>query len=679
MIHFGREVTGNLETVLRREWLVTNGIGGYAMGAVGGARTRRYHSLLTASLQPPTRRTVMVGSLDTWVEINGRRSPLVTHEWAAGVVLPDGYRHLESFTLDGLIPTFVWSLGDVQLEQRIWMAHGQNTTYVTYTYTRGSSNIRLLLKPLCTYRDHHKVTKGGFRVDVNAVTSPWPEGRALAVQVYPERAHGPAQPFRIFANQGSFTPGPEWWWSFHLAREEEGGLDDQEDLFAAGTLVADVRPGDTLAMAFTAAATDPAPWQDAYDAERQRQARLIARADAADAPGWVRQLVLAADQFIVTRDIEGETGTSILAGYPWFSDWGRDAMIALPGLTLVTGRYEDGARILRTFARYVDHGMLPNRFPDAGDAPEYNTVDAALWYFQAIYAYYQACGESHPLIRELYPAMLDILSWYQKGTRFSIHQDQEDGLLYAGEAGAQLTWMDVKIDDWVVTPRVGKPVEINALWYNALRITAEIGAALDHNDDAERFTREADRVYASFNDRFWYSGGYLYDVIDAPEGDDPTLRPNQIFAVSLPFPLLESEHARAVVSICARELVTSYGLRSLPPDENDYVGHYGGDPVQRDASYHQGTVWSWLLGPFVSAHYRAFGDARAAFSYLEPLADHLADHGLGSISEIFDADPAHAPHGCIAQAWSVGEVLRAWHALRPVLQPESPGNINGCG
>lgn len=669
MIHFGREVTGSLESVLRREWLVTNGIGGYAMGAVGGARTRRYHGLLVASLQPPTRRTLIVGNLDTWIEINGRRSPLVTHEWAAGVVLPDGYRHLESFTLDGLTPTLNWSLGDVKLTQRIWMAHQQNTTYVTYTYARGTANIRLILKPLCTYRDHHKVTKGGFRVEVNGVTSPWPDGQALAVQVYPERAHGPARPFRIVANRGTLDLRPEWWWSFHLAREEDRGLDDQEDLFAAGTLVAELQPGDTLALVFTADATDPAPWQDAYTAERQRQERLLARADVEDAPDWVRQLVLAADQFIVTRDIEGELGTSILAGYPWFTDWGRDAMIALPGLTLVTGRHEDGARILRTFARYVDEGMLPNRFPDADDTPEYNTVDAALWYFQAIYAYYQACGHCHPLVRELYPVMVSILDHHMRGTRFNIHQDQEDGLLYAGEDGLQLTWMDAKIGDWVVTPRIGKPVEINALWYNALRIGAEIGAALGKDTDARRFTREADRVYASFNDRFWYTGGYLYDVVDSPEGDDPTLRPNQIFAVSLPFPLLEGERARAVVDICARELVISYGLRSLPPDENEYIGHYGGEPADRDASYHQGTAWSWLLGPFVIAHYRAHGDAAAAYSYLEPMVDHLHDYGLGTIGELFDGDPAHAPRGCIAQAWGVGEILRAWHELRPVLQP----------
>jgi predicted glycogen debranching enzyme len=271
---------------------------------------------------------------------------------------------------------------------------------------------------------------------------------------------------------------------------------------------------------------------------------------------------------------------------------------------------------------------------------------------------------------DLYPVLVDILDWYMKGTRFNIKQDESDGLLYAGEPGLQLTWMDAKINNWVVTPRAGKPVEINALWYNALRITARLAAALGKTVDANRFEQMADRVRTNFRTRFWYSAGYLYDVVDGPDGDDPTLRPNQIFAVSLPFPLLEGDQARRVVDICARELVTSYGLRSLAPDETDYVGHYGGDPLQRDSCYHQGTVWSWLIGPFALAHYRVYGDANTAFSYLEPMADHLYDHGVGSISEIFDGDPPHTPHGAMAQAWGVAEVLRAWHVLRPSLQPE---------
>jgi predicted glycogen debranching enzyme len=338
-------------------------------------------------------------------------------------------------------------------------------------------------------------------------------------------------------------------------------------------------------------------------------------------------------------------------------------MIALPGLTLAAGRIDEAAAILQTYARYVDKGMLPNRFPDANIAPEYNTVDATLWYFQSIYDCFKTCGPDHPIHRALYPVMTEILQWHITGTRFHIHMDEKDGLLYAGEPGSQLTWMDAKIDAWVVTPRIGKPVEINALWINALYITAEIAAHLGQTDDATKYTAMAQRAHASFGARFWYSGGYLYDVIDGPDGDDPTLRPNQIFAVELPFALLDDEKARAVVDMCAQELVTSYGLRSLAPDETNYAGYYGGDPMQRDSAYHQGTVWGWLIGPFVYAHYRVYGDKQTALSYLEPLADHLSDHGLGTISEVFDGDPPHTPHGAIAQAWSVAEVLRVWRLL----------------
>ncbi len=481
MIHFGREVTGHLDAVLRREWLVTNGIGGYAMGSLAGARTRRYHSLLTAALQPPTRRTLMVANVDAWIEIDGRRSPLVTHEWAAGVVLPDGYRHLETFQMEGTIPVFTWAVGDVRIRQRIWMAHGRNTTYITYTYTRGTSNVRLVLKPLCCYRDHHKVTKGGYTPEVTLdKMPPWTGGQSITIQTPGDSTNGPARAFRILTNQGQIYPGVEWWWSFHLAEEKARGLDDQEDLFAAASITSDMSLGDTLALVFSSETEPILPWSDALRTERQRQRDLVIQADMADAPVWIHQLVLAADQFIVSRDIDGQPGKSILAGYPWFSDWGRDTMIALPGLTLSTGRKEDAAAILRTYARSIDQGMLPNRFPDAGHAPEYNTVDATLWYFVAIYAYYRACANDAELIRELYPVLVDIIDWHIKGTRFSIRQDPTDSLLFAGEIGTQLTWMDAKINDWVITPRVGKAVEINALWYNALRIAADFASTARH-------------------------------------------------------------------------------------------------------------------------------------------------------------------------------------------------------
>jgi predicted glycogen debranching enzyme len=368
--------------------------------------------------------------------------------------------------------------------------------------------------------------------------------------------------------------------------------------------------------------------------------------------------MLAASQFVVRRPRPGQPdGSTIIAGYPWFGDWGRDTMISLPGLTLTPGRHEIARRILRTFAQFVDQGMLPNRFPDEGAEPEYNTVDATLWYFEAIRAYHNATADTS-LLSDLYPVLQSIVEWHRRGTHYHIGVDPTDGLLFAGEPGVQLTWMDAKVGDWVVTPRVGKPVEVNALWYNALRTMA--GFARRLGQDAGSYDRMGDQVKRSFA-RFWSeTAGYCYDVLDAPDGDDLALRPNQLFAASLPHSPLTREQQRAVVDICARHLLTSHGLRSLAGHDPAYVGHYGGDQRQRDGAYHQGTVWSWLIGPFVSAHLRVYGDAELARSFLRPLVYHLADHGVGSISEIFDGDPPFTPRGCIAQAWGVAELLRAW-------------------
>jgi predicted glycogen debranching enzyme len=350
-------------------------------------------------------------------------------------------------------------------------------------------------------------------------------------------------------------------------------------------------------------------------------------------------------------------GRTVIAGYHWFGDWGRDTMISLPGLTLVTGRHDVAARILRTCAHFVDQGMLPNRFPDEDETPEYNTVDAALWYFEAISAYHTATGDD-VLLRDLFPVLQEIIEWHLRGTRYNIRMDPDDGLICAGKPGVQLTWMDAKVEEWVVTPRIGKPVEISALWYNALRIMA--GFAHRLGEAAAAYDAAADQTRASFA-RFWNAeAGYCYDVLDGPKGNDPTLRPNQLLAVSLPYSPLTEEQQRAVVDACARHLLTSHGLRSLAPDDPAYVGHYGGEQHQRDRAYHQGTVWGWLIGPFVTAYLRVYGDRELARSFLRPLMHHLADHGVGSISEIFDGDPPFTPRGCIAQAWSVAEVLRAW-------------------
>ncbi|HVO42104.1 MAG TPA: amylo-alpha-1,6-glucosidase, partial [Aggregatilineales bacterium] len=529
MIGFGREITGDLESVVKREWLVTNGIGGYAMGTPPGVRTRRYHGLLVAAFRPPSGRTLLVAGLDTWLEIDGTKYPLITHEWAAGVLLPDGYRHLEGFHLDGTIPTWIWALGDIRIVQRLWMERGKNTTVVTYTYERGTQPITLQTIPLCTYRDHHGNSKGGVAMRTHALVLDDYHG----VTILPPADLPDAQPYRVLSDTNSVQITNEWWWSFHLARETERGLADNDDLFAAATFRKTMVPGQVLTLICTAEAESPLPARESPLAVQAFDQELLANADLDDAPDWIRHLVLAADQLIVDRRIGTEIGKSVLAGYPWFSDWSRDTMVALPGLTLATNRPDIAAAVLRTFAHFVDQGMLPNRFPDDGHGPEYNTVDGTLWYFEAIRAYL-TFRDDPDLALTLYPVLENIVDWHLRGTRYGIQVDATDGLLYAGEPGSQLTWMDVKIGDRVVTPRRGKPVEINALWYNALCVMADLSRKLGKREAMDRYSSMAERLQTSFNARFWYAQGcYLYDVIDTPGGDDTSLRPNQLIAIAL--------------------------------------------------------------------------------------------------------------------------------------------------
>jgi predicted glycogen debranching enzyme len=508
---------------------------------------------------------------------------------------------------------------------------------------------------MVNYRDHHGNTHAG---DWQMRVEPVAHGLRMT-------ASEGAVPFYLLSDRAEAASQHEWYRDYFLSVEGYRGLGALDDNLYAGLFQATLRPGESLTIV---ASTDATPNLDGASAYAERQTyecRLMAQSGLTNAPAWMQQLVLAADQFIVRRALPDDPdGRSVIAGYPWFGDWGRDTMISLPGLTLVTGRHDVAAHILRTFAHFVDQGMLPNRFPDEGETPEYNTVDATLWYFEAIRAYHAATGDD-ALLRDLFPVLQEIIEWHQRGTRYNIHVDPADGLLYAGELGVQLTWMDAKVGDWVVTPRIGKPVEINALWYNSLCSTANFARRL--GEPADRYEALAEQTRAGFV-RFWNeAAGYCYDVIDGPGGDDLALRPNQLLVVSLPCSPLDARQQRAVVDVCARHLLTSYGLRSLAPDDPAYVfaqpsAHYGGDQRQRDAAYHQGTVWGWLIGPFVSAHLRVYGDRELARSFLQPLILHLADHGVGNVSEIFDGDAPFTPRGCIAQAWSVAEVLRAWQA-----------------
>ena len=656
MIDFGREITGDLAAAERREWLCTNGIGGFASGTVAGTLTRRYHGLLVAALQPPLGRTLLVAKADETVLYDGATRPLGANRWAGGVVDPHGYREIERFTLDGTTPVWTYAIADALVEKRVWMEQGANTTYVRYRALRARGHVALQLKVLVNYRDYHGTTRGdGWQMHV----APVPNGLSVV-------AFEGAYPFVILSDGADAQPEHTWYRSFELPAERERGLDATEDHLHAGTFDVSLEPGGALTVVLSTESTPSLDGERAWRRRVRHEAQLIAawkrgRPETRKAPDWISQLVLAANQFVVRRPLaEDRDGMTVIAGYHWFGDWGRDTMIALPGLTLATGRAEVARRILTTFARFVDRGMLPNRFPEAGEAPEYNTVDAALWYVQAIRAYHGATGKNG-ILKDLFPVLEEIVRWHREGTRYGIKEDPADGLLASGEPGVQLTWMDAKVGDWVVTPRTGKAVEINALWYNALLSMAAFARRL--RKPAKPWEELSARVRTGF-ERFWNErAGCCYDVIDGPDGLDDALRPNQIFTVSLPESPLSRVRQKRVVDACARHLLTSYGLRSLAPGHPQYQGRYGGDQWRRDGAYHQGTVWAWLLGPFALAHFKVYGDAAAARSFLEPLAQHLRDYGVGSIAEIFDGDAPFAPRGCIAQAWSVAETLRAWHGL----------------
>jgi predicted glycogen debranching enzyme len=653
-IQFGREICGDLAAAESREWLVTNGIGGYASGTVAGSLTRRYHGLLIAALQPPLGRTQLVATLDEVIRYSGADFSLATHRWSSGAIDPQGHLNLESFRLEGAAPVWTYAFADALLEKRIWMRQGENTTYIQYTLVRGSAPVEIELNALVNYRDFHSSTHAGdWRMNIQ------PVNHGLRVTAFDG-----ATPFYLLSVESAREPRQEWYRGCYFAEETARGLDDHEDHLLAAVFRAKLEVGSSVTIVATTEASASLDVETARAGRANYEVKLFHGWQAKDesyaekAPPWLWQLILAADQFIVKRSLpEMPDGRSIIAGYHWFGDWGRDTMIALPGLTLATGRSDVAKCILLAFSRYVDAGMLPNNFPDAGGKPGYNTVDAALWYFEAIRHYFAATQDAATL-QQLFPVLAGIIDAHVKGTRYDIHVDPADGLLFAGVSGVQLTWMDAKVGDWVVAPRTGKPVEINALWINALETIAEFARLL--KQPGEGYEKLAVKAKKNFQ-KFWNATrGCCYDVIDAPGmGNDVSLRPNQIFAVSLPASLLSNEQQKSIVASCAQHLLTSHGLRSLAPGEPGYTGHYGGGQRDRDGAYHQGTVWGWLLGPFALAHYRVYRDRKAALRFLEPLGRQIYSAGLGTLSEIFDGDAPFTPRGAIAQAWTVAEVLRA--------------------
>jgi predicted glycogen debranching enzyme len=670
-VSFGSEITGDLASCEAREWLITNGLGSYGCGTVAGSLTRAYHGLLVAALKAPAdpcERTLLVAALEEEATVGHRSYPLSTHRWAGGVVAPVGHPWIASFALEGSVPTWRYALGDALLEKRLWMQRGAHTTTVHYRLLQASQPVQLSLTVLVNCRSHH-----GGTTHPEITLQQVPHG----VQLVPQVAGVP--PFVVLSDRGTtkVAGAGEWCWGYALPAEEERGLPSSDDHLRAARLTVRLSPE---APSFTVvASTAPHPLLDGERALLERQAQdgaLMEQWQAAQpqlaelAPPWVRQLVLAADQFVVARTSAGarggaEEGKTILAGYPWFGDWGRDTMISLAGLTLVTGRPAIAAQILRTYGQCIRQGLLPNRFPEGVETlgeGDYNTVDATLWYVEALRQYHRATGDS-ALIRELFPKLREIVEAHCQGTLHSIRRDPADGLLRAGAEGLQLTWMDAKVNGEVITPRIGKPVEVNALWCCALGTMARFAQmCVETSQGYAELAEEARRGFQ----RFWNAEkGYCFDVLDGPDGSpEEALRPNQLLAVALTDALLPAEQARQVLAVCGQQLLTPFGLRSLDPRDAAYQGHYGGGPLARDRAYHQGTVWGWWLGPYALAYARVHGDPQGALRWLDAIGHHLATAGLGSISEIFDGDAPHTPRGCIAQAWSVAEVLRAWVELR---------------
>jgi predicted glycogen debranching enzyme len=657
-IRFGREICGDLEQAERREWWLSNGLGGYASGTVAGTLTRRYHGLLIAPVNPPLGRHLVFAKADPVLLDGNSRHPLFTNRWASGAVEPKGHVHIESFRLEGRMPVWRYAIGDIVLEKRIWMEQGANTTYVAFQLLSGplTAERELVLEVtlLLNARDHHGTAQPW---DFNPII----EARDTEMTI----RHPNWFSMYVKTRGGSLEPRHTWYENFDLSVERERGLSDRDSHLCVGVARLKLMAGEWVGLVASLDADasiylgEAMRRFSAHDSGQLRRAKVQVP-ELIDAPQWIDQLILSADSFVFARPVEGESGDSVIAGYPWFGDWGRDTMIALPGLALATGRYDTARRILMTFSRFVDQGMLPNVFPGAGDRPEYNTADAALWFIEAWRAYLEATKDKTSL-KDVFPVLQTIVEWHVRGTRYGIAVDPQDGLLRAGEPGVQVTWMDAKIGDWVVTPRVGKPVEINALWFNAL--TAMAHFAMELALDPSTYRDLASRVRAAFGRFVNPDNGALYDVIDGPQGNDAAVRPNQILAVSLPATPLDTATQRKVVAQCARELLTSYGLRSLAPSHPDYRPIYSGGVWERDGAYHQGPVWAWLLGHYALAEHRVGGDPSTAQARLEPMRDHLFDAGLGTVSEIMDGGAPHTPRGAPAQAWSVACTLETWWRL----------------
>jgi predicted glycogen debranching enzyme len=655
MIEFDERLCRDLATAKSKEWLVTNGIGGYSSSTVAGLNTRRYHGLLVAATKPPVGRFVLLSQIEDVLVVDGKRFDLSTNIYRDSVVHPAGHMNLSGFSLDSF-PVYLYSRDDWQITKSVWMVYGENTTVIEYVFTSTQvhANVSLEVRPLVAFRDYHGTTHENDALDRAVVQTP----QGVEFHPYPDL------PTLYLAHDTAAVQVDGYWYrNFEYVEERARGLDYSEDLFSPLIFKADLTRGRRFCLVASTErhSTSMVAQCKRSEFHRASLAHYKYRAEFGQSD-LIPLLYRAAEQFIVSRYPQ----QTVLAGYHWFADWGRDAMIALPGLLLETDRPDLARGILLQYVAHIDGGMLPNRFPDSGETPEYNTVDATLWFFEAIRQYFHYRKDAGwreaatQFIREhLYAALKGIVSAHLAGTRFGIHVDEE-GFLWAGDLSTQLTWMDARVGDVAITPRAGRPVEIQALWYNALRTLEDFARLLGDHIAAASYAELAAKLKTHFEAVFW-NGEYLDDVADRFQ-NDRSIRPNQIFAISLHHSLLAPERARKILDLVERELLTPYGLRTLSARDERYRGRCEGDVWSRDNAYHQGTVWPWLAGPFFSAKLRVSDLPEQTMleiaGWLDHLTPHLREAGLGQISEIFDGDFPHTPRGCIAQAWSVAEILR---------------------
>ncbi|MEN2774899.1 amylo-alpha-1,6-glucosidase [Acetivibrio clariflavus] len=648
-MRFGKSSWRTFEQGIQKEWLLTNGIGGFANSTIVGVNTRRYHGLLIASLKPPVSRHLILSKIDESITIGDESFDLFSYE-VPGFIMK-GYHYMEGFEREPL-PKFIFRVGDVYIEKTVSMVYGENTVAVVYYVRNGEESINLRLTPLVNFRDYHHCSR---KENLNFYKSVAGKDSVIL------RPQNYDIDITLFCSEGEFKPMDYcWFYNMDYSIERERGMASTEDHYIPGYFDINIKPNEEKYITVIATVEKELKLKDGLKIignEIERLEALVKKAGYDDELSKI--LVRSADSFIVHR--ESTNAKTIIAGYPWFTDWGRDTMIALPGITLVTKRFDDAKDILYTFSRYVKDGLIPNMFPDEGNEPSYNTVDAPLWYFEAVNKYISYTKDYDFVKDNIYDGLKQIIDYYKKGTKFDIRMD-DDFLITAGNEHTQLTWMDAKVGDWVVTPRHGKAVEINALWYNALRIMAELSER--YGDSSKSYIELAQKVKESFENKFWNSEKEcLYDCL-TPNYKDDKVRPNQILAVSLSYPVIEGEMAKKVVNKVYKELYTANGLRSLSPKCREYVGIYIGDQYRRDGAYHQGTVWTWPLGHFITAYLRVnnYSDKskKDAMSFIEAIKDHLKDACIGSISEIFDGDEPLIPRGCYAQAWSVAEILRAY-------------------